>query len=259
MLLYEAIGGFKSYLLTNGYSPRTVKTYCDRLAGLLKEQDRYNLKNGIDFRKILEDLAKVKYKNHFSQYKNSLLKFAEFQKIDLPQVALDSIEEIEKQKKKKYRNLKATEYKKVDQSIKHLKNKKMKTSFQVMLSTGLRVFELEQISPSSCQVSAEAIEFQFVGKGGKVQKSNIKKSDDLELYQKTKELIEQTPEDKKLFYSAVYLQRKAKTLGFACHDLRRICSKLEYKKTKNKEAVKLKLRHTSIKTSNIYLRSKVKI
>ena len=62
-----------------------------------------------------------------------------------------------------------------------------------------------------------------------------------------------------MFYSAIYLQKEAQRLGITCHNLRRAYAKLEYKKTKSRENVRKKLRHTNIKTTNIYLRSKIKV
>jgi len=63
----------------------------------------------------------------------------------------------------------------------------------------------------------------------------------------------------KLFYSANYLQTKAIKYGFECHDLRRAYAKKEYLKTKDKGHVMEKLRHTSLKSTNIYLRSRIDI
>jgi len=87
----------------------------------------------------------------------------------------------------------------------------------------------------------------------------IERMENPKLYQTLKENIINTPHDTKIFYSANYLQRKAKGLGFTCHDLRRAFNKMEYKKHRSKSAVMKKLRHSNIKTTNIYLRSKVKL
>jgi len=79
------------------------------------------------------------------------------------------------------------------------------------------------------------------------------------VYQRVREQIENTPPDNKLFYSAIYLQNKAKKLGFKCHDLRRACAKLEYRKSKSKDEVMKKLRHSTPKTTDIYLKSRITI
>ena len=62
------------------------------------------------------------------------------------------------------------------------------------------------------------------------------------------------PNDR-VFYSVATLQKEAKKLGFKCHDLRRICAKDEYKKTKSKWKVKEKLGHEKMSNTKIYLKS----
>jgi len=126
-----------------------------------------------------------------------------------------------------------------------------------MLATGLRVSELSQITKKACLITNDRIIFSFIGKGGNEEEVFLNKQDDPKLYIAVKELIESS--DKKVFYSAIYLQTKAKELGFKCHDLRRAMAKLEYRKSKSKNVVMKKLRHSSMKNTNIYIKSKVKL
>ena len=136
---------------------------------------------------------------------------------------------------------------------------KLKLSFQTIIATGLRVSELSAISPSDCVVSNDSIVLSFIGKGRKSGIVEVLSADSPLLYERLKDLIGGTPINKKVFYSAVYLQKQAHELGFGCHDLRRVYAKLEYQKCRNKAEVSDKLRHSNTRTTDIYLKSKVKI
>ena len=255
---YDLLKKYKDYL-EKMYSHETARTYAIRLECLFEGQSLTNIISQLDIPKVISKLSEIKYKNHFSQSKNAFLHFCKFQNIVLDYEHLNTINRLEKHTHKKYRNFQALNFDEVNNKIKHIKNQKLKLSFQTMLATGLRVFELSQITPNQCFVSADEICFYFLAKGGKTEKVTIYKEDDSKLFVNLLELIEKTKKDNKLFYSAIYLQINAKKLGFKCHDLRRAYAKIEYKKTKSKELVMEKLRHTSIKTTNIYLRSKIKI
>ena len=207
---------------------------------------------------ILNKLAGIKYKNRFSQYKNAFIHFCEFKNIPLSSDTLESIKMLEKHTRKKYRQLGPINYKEIAERIKRLKNEKLKLSYQTIIATGLRISELEGIIPADCTITAETITLAFIGKGGDKGTVIIQAVEYPELCQKISELIAKTQADRKIFYSAIYLQKKAKELGFRCHDLRRICAILEYKKARKKSEVMRKLRHSNIKTTNIYLNNKIK-
>ena len=208
---------------------------------------------------MISNLQNVKYKNEFSQYKNALFYFLELQSITLTTSQLEQIKILETQTRKKYRKMDSAELVKIENTIKRLKNKKLKYSYQTLLSTGLRVSELAQIKKEDCTLSANQLIFSFIGKGGKQEQITFKREDNEKLFENLKELIKNTSLDHKLFYSANYLQQNAKSYGFECHDLRRAYAKVEYKKSKSKDQVKEKMRHTNTKTTEIYLKSKVKI
>jgi integrase len=108
-------------------------------------------------------------------------------------------------------------------------------------------------------VSDDSIVFGIIGKGAKTGTATVLSDDSPVLFERLKELIHSTDSDKKVFYSAVYLQKNASELGFGCHDLRRAFAKLEYQKCKNRAEVGEKLRHSNPRTTGIYLNSKVKI
>jgi len=257
-IIFSLLQDYRRYL-EGRYSPATASTYYKRICTLFEGQNVVSVADRPDFGRALERLAQIKYKNQFSQAKNALLKFCEFRKIALPADFVERVEELEKSTRKKYRKLKPVDYADIDRKIKGIKNQKLKISFQVLTATGLRISELAGIRFTDCTVTDEQITFGILAKGQKKESVTINKADYPQIFQRTKELIKTTPAHKKVFYSAVYLQGKAKELGFTCHDLRRACAKLEYKKTRSKNEVKKKLRHSNIKTTNIYLKSKVEI
>lgn len=215
--------------------------------------------NDIDIDKILDKLATIKHKNYFSQCKNALKQFCVFNHINLDFNSLQKIESLQHTRKKKYRKINVISYKQIVNSISHLKNEKLKLSFLTMMKTGLRVSELSQIAKKDCGINEKnIITFCFIGKGNKEQKVIVEKEEDIKYFVKLYEHIVSLKDNDKLFYSSAYLQAKAKTLNFKTIDLRRIFAHVEYKKTKSKKQVMLKMRHKCIKTTNIYLHSKIK-
>ena len=256
-LLYNELGAYRIYLESK-FSKETARTYYHRLCTLFEGQDIVDT-NNFDINKIISKLSEIEYKNHFSQAKNALFHYCEFQDITLSAETLENIKALEQNTRKKYRKFEEKDYKEIRSKISHIKNEKLKLSYQVLSVTGLRVFELSQITPSDCLVNNDFITFSFIAKGGAREDVTILKEEHLKLYQDIKKQIEKISQNKKLFYSAIYLQTKAKELGFACHDLRRVYAKLEYKKSKSKKEVMKKLRHKSIKNTNKYLKSKIKI
>ncbi|MCL2083550.1 MAG: site-specific integrase [Oscillospiraceae bacterium] len=258
MMMYEMLREYKGYLL-GSLSRATAGTYYKRLCLLFEGQPITDTARQLDVQRVIDKLGDVKYKNHFSQSKNAFLYFCEFQKIRLSANVLEKIEALAGATKKKHRKLKPVEYSHIDGKVKRLKNTRLKLSYQTMVATGLRVSELAGLSHNDCQVTAESITLHFFGKGGKTGTAVIWAGESPQLYELLKNQIADTPADKKVFYSAVYLQSKARELGFGCHDLRRAFAKLEYHKCRNKETVSEKLGHSNIRTTNIYLRSKVKV
>lgn len=261
-MLFDVIASFHKYL-EGKYAHTTVRTYANALETLLKGQNlNFNVTN-MDMEKVIEHFSKIKYKNHFSKAKNAFLLFCEFSNYPLFDFFLTEIKILEAKTVKKYRRLKALDFWEIDKKIKRIKNLKLKLSYQTIIATGLRVSELAQITIKDCAfLDSEAL-FTFTAKGGKEETIKIIKNEHEKLFDDLKKAhVMLSKKDKpttKMFYSAVYLQAKAKVLGFSCHDLRRAFAKLEYRKTKSKKEVMQKLRHSSMKNTNIYLRSKIKI
>lgn len=258
MMLYNLLTAYRSHLEAR-FSPTTARTYYDRLCLLLANQSLTETVSRLDMALILEKLATVKHKNAFSQYKNALLHFCEFQHITIPKDVQKQIEVLENECKRKYRKQRSVCYKEILNKINHIKNEKLKLSFLTMCATGLRVSELAQISPSDCVITSDGINFSFIGKGGSKESVILAKEENAKLYECLKVLIEKTNQNKKVFYSAIYVQNKAKGLNFQCHDLRRAFAKIEYKKCKSIDTVRKKMRHSQLKNTNIYLRSHIDI
>ena len=229
--------------------------YCNRIDKLIDTQNIGNL----DISLIVDKLSEIKYKNYFSQYKNAFLYFLKFQQITLSNTNKERIEMLEKNLHKKYRKLKEVDFKVIDNKIKHIRNKKLKLSYQVMAEIALRVSEVAQIQKKDCISKEDTIMLCFIGLRGNKEEVVLKRSNNEKLFFDLQELIKKTNDNNKVFYSANYLQQKAKALGFTCSDLRRASAKIEYKKTKSKKAVQKKLRHKNIKATNTCLKSKVKI
>lgn len=256
-MIYDVLGEYKKYL-AQSLSKATVQTYGNRLEWLLKDQSILDIENGFDIQPVLQSLQRIKYKNEFSQYKNALLYFLQFKNIPLSEEQSMLIKSYEENTKKKYRKQTVIDYESIKNKITHIRNKKLKLSYQTMLSTGLRVFELSQIKKNDCIINSDNLRISFIGKGGKKETVKILKQDDIKIFDELMDYINKLESNDRLFYSVNYLQQQAEELGFHCHDLRRICAKLEYKKTKSKARVKSKLRHASIKNTNRYLKSKIK-
>jgi len=256
---YDALNDYKIYLGETGLRPQTVRTYYNRMDNLLNGQNPFHILENLDIDKILDNLAKIKYKNHFSQSKNAFLYFLKLNQITLSDKQLSQIKQLEQATKKKYRRLKEREFHKIKNSINHLKNPKLKLSYQTLLETGLRVSEISQIRSKDTTITEDEIQFSFIGKGGDLEYTNILYQDNPKLFNQLKGHIKNTKPKDKLFYSSSYLQEKSRDLCFSCHDLRRACAKLAYKKTKSKTKVQEKLRHAKAKTTNIYLKSKIKM
>lgn len=257
-MLYNLLADYRAWLETK-YTHATANTYYARMCTLLKGQPVNDTAKRLNVEKVIERLAELTHKNEFSQAKSALLHFCEFQNIPLSFEDVKRIEQMQSNARKKYRKLKAVDYITIDNKIKRLKNEKLKLSFQTLTATGLRVSELAQITPVHCVLTDESLAFRFIAKGGNMNTVTLSKAEHPELYERLKKQITRTNPQKKMFYSADYLQKQAKNMGFTCHDLRRACAKLEYQKSHSKKEVQEKLRHSTIKTTNIYLNSKVSI
>ena len=213
----------------------------------------------IDVSAVLEQLNAIKYKNQYSKYKNAFLKFCDFLDIELDSKTKQTLEFMHGEKKKKYRKLKHVKLCDIKNHLRVMKDQKLRLSYEAMLRTGLRVSELCQLKKVDCLIQQGSIIFSFIGKGGAIEKAVIVEATDKRFFDDLLSLIEKTRDGDKLFYSPAYLQAKAREKNFACHDLRRVFSKLTYRDCKNINTTMKLLRHSKLKHTQIYLNSKVEI
>lgn len=253
---YNTLEDYKDFLCTC-YTKATAETYFKCMEYLLSDQYIIDCKN-INIEKLLQKLESMRYKNQYSKYKNAFLKFCEFQNIKLDNNTLLSLDIMKLDKKKKYRKLNKVRLTDIKNKIKVIRDKRLKLSYETMLATGLRVSELSQIKKADCITTENSILFRFIAKGGKKESVQISAESHKRLFNDLVKLIEDNKQEK-LFYSSNYLQKEATKRGFQCHDLRRAFAKIEYKKNRNLDKVRLSLRHKSIKNTKIYLKSKVEI
>jgi len=258
MMKYDVLLQYKKYLLSRGLRPKTAITYYHNIDNLLNGQDPFNLTENLDTLKIFESLKEIKYKSYFIQAKNALKHFCRFANINLDFKQLRFIEEAQADTKKKYRkNIKLTpsDINEIKTKIGKIKDIKLKSSYDLAIATGLRVSEVSRLNRNSSVISNDKIIFTVIVKGGNTDSVDIIKEETPILYDNLTEIINNAVLGKPLFYGTQTLQVKAKELGFKFHDLRRICAYDEYKKSKSKEQVMEKLRHSSIKNTKIYLKS----
>lgn len=258
---YDVLEEYRSFLEARR-QPTTARMYAERLNVLLEGQSITHTIEMLDINKMINNLKHARNKNEFSQYKNALLYFMESQGISLSSTQSKQIKSIQSKTHKKYRKMKEADFQQIDRTIKHLKNQKLRLSYQTIIETGLRVSELAKITKENCTLMKDVIIMNFTGKGGKgnnVEQVSISKNNNKKLFESLEQMILSTKDNARVFYSANYLQQKAQHYGFKCHDLRRACAKLEYKNSKSREQVKEKLRHSNVKTTELYLNSKVKI
>ena len=258
---YNTLARYRASLSTHaggGLAHQSAKTYYKAMCYLLKDQNIMDCKD-MDISAVVYKLEATKYKNTFSQRKNAFFKFCEFLNIELPTETKVQINKMNDSKMKKYRKAKPVTLENIKNTIRVIRDKKLKLSFEIMLNSGLRVSELSQIKKEDCAISDELVTFCFVGKGGNKEKITITKEKNERVFNNLIKYINETKEGQKIFYSTSYLQDEAKKRNFQCHDLRRAYSKLDYAEKKNIEKVREDMRHKNKQNTKRYLNSKVKI
>ena len=218
---------------------------------------------------ILNKLNSIKNKTELSQVVNSI-RFIQESNENINIITEEDLKTIIKNKKKNRH--KSYEPYHLDDALKRInkiRDEKYKLGYRLMLRSGLRVSELSSLTKDDIEVNNnEIIVTVLDGKGGKY--GEVKCLEDKYLSKKLKEFLEDKKSKEKLFYSEIAMQKKAKDLGFKCHDLRRAYSKLvkkevmkefvefneEEKEKIVEEKVRIALRHSKYETSKKYLYSK---
>ena len=218
---------------------------------------------------IINNLTKVKNKTELSQIINSIRTLKNstsyFKFID-EDILKDIIKNKCENKHKSYEPYLLSDKLK---RINKIRDEKYRLAFRLMLVSGLRVFEVENLKKDDIEINDNEIIVTVIdGKGGKY--GEVKCLEDKYLSKKLKEFLKDKTSDEKLFYTKIAMQKKAQELEFKCHDLRRAYSKLVKKNLLNElveinedekekiieEEVKIALRHSRFETSKKYLYSK---
>lgn len=251
---YAVLDNFKAFLRGRYASRATVKQYAAWASRLLEGQF-FNDLAGVNMETMAAELERqTKNRNEYSQAKNALLNFAEFAHREA------RIPALKKPKKRKYRKLKTKKLEDIKNKIHVIPDKKLTLCYKMMLATGLRVGELAGIEKRGIQaLESGGFSLIFVPKGGGTNTITIPPQEKYICKALAGILQPQNSADK-AFYSVGYLQENAKQRGFACHDLRRAFAKTTYRDSGGKLAYTAeKMRHTSPRTTKIYLESKVEI
>jgi len=251
---------YRSWLAgTGGLTNSTVLTYYKAVCFLLQDQYLLDCKQ-MDINAILDKLRATKHKGEYSKYKNAFLKLCAFLDIKLSIDIQSELDNMISEKKKKHRKLKTVKLPYIQKQIRGIRDKKLRLSFDTMLNTGLRVSELSQIKKEDCFFfDDDRMELTFIAKGGKQEKVFVQREKDKNFFNALSSFIDTCKDDEKIFYSSSYLQARAKEKGFSCHDLRRAFAKVTYRDCKDINTVQRLLRHSNIKNTKLYLKSKVKL
>ena len=257
MLKYNELQAYRKWL-ENSHASSTALTYYKAMDYLLNNQHIIDC-SAMDINLVIENMRDLKYKNQYAKYKNAFLKFCDFKGIALDINLLNELKDMNETKLRKHRSSKPIKLQDIKNHIKVIRNKRLKLSYETMLATGLRVSELAGITKDATIVTDADITFAFIAKGGACETVIIDKSENAKLFIDLTQLIKSTKQEKPIFYSAGYLQSKACDMGFTCHDLRRAFALLKYRQCKDLDTTRAYLRHKNIKTTKLYLKSKVDI
>lgn len=147
--------------------------------------------------------------------------------------------------------------------INALRNQKLKLALRIQLASGLRIFEVANLSPEDFAFGEKGCIKITVreGKGGKARKVECQDtwlSANLQSY-----LSKWDKNEDVLFYKESYLKKKAGELGILTHDLRRLNAKQRYREKKEagethreaRRAVQKQLGHTQTKITDAYIGS----
>lgn len=263
ILIYDLIDNLEEELRKKKLRDNTIRCYKSAFHNFIKDIN-YN-----DEKIVLDKLNKVKNKTELSQIINSIrtLKDLNYSFDFLDEEKLKSI--IKNKENNKHKNYEPYELKDALRKINALRNDKYKLAYRLMTVSGLRVFEISNLTKNNIRFENDKIIISVIdGKGGK--NAEVECLEDKYLNEKLKKFLEGKSSEEKVFYSKSILQEKAKKLNFKCHDLRRAYSKLVKKKLLNElveveedkkekiieEEVKTALRHSKFETSKKYLYSK---
>lgn len=258
----EILNTFRRQLATvNGLSEQTKKKYYHAVKKLLCSMEFESVAE-LKPEQLLQQLKSLKTKNDVSAAKNGLLQMKKcFPDLRLPSEKEFKNISIHKRniKKRKFDPVKLDTIKR---KINKVSNIKLRHGYNLMLDTGLRVFEVEQITKSSFRPEGEKLFIKIDHAKGNVEK--VVEVTQPRLKERLLEFIKPLEENEKVFYSKTYMQNVAANYGFECHDLRRAYARVQHKAISQEigayaanEEVRKLLNHASMKNTKKYLRRKI--
>lgn len=145
--------------------------------------------------------------------------------------------------------------------VNRLGNERLKLAFRLQFRSGLRISEIAALEKEDI-LFGDAGRIALNVRNGKGRKSRrVDVVNDLYLYKRLKEHIEELEGHEPLFYSESYLKKKAVEHDIKTHDLRRINSRDRFRKETQvgsgkrqaRRAVSQQLGHEDPATTSIYL------
>lgn len=257
---YDVLHAFREWLdQDQELAANTKKKYYQSVKNVLANTD-FDRPDELSPEVIERGIKALKTKNDVSAAKRGFEYFARY----CPELRLpDSLGEISKHKRNyKKRKWEPLDLDKLQRTINSLSNKKLKYAYRLMLATGLRVSEVEQIRKQD--ITIEGDEIQLFIASTKNGSSVTVGCQEPYLIEKLTAFLSDMEDHDKVFYSASTMQTEAQSHGFECHDLRRSFAKMKYRELKPEIGsyravgeVRELLRHQSCRTTKIYLRRKI--
>lgn len=211
---------------------------------------------------ISDELRSLKTKNDVSAAKRGLL----YMNVLFPQMKLpDDIETISKKKRNRSkREFKTTSLKEIKGKLCNVKNSNYKLAYDLMLESGLRVSEIEQVQSEDISLQPDGTVQVFIesAKGGKSTTKILEPG----AFANKIAIASQSNQKEFIFPSSSSLQAEALRLGFECHDLRRAYARVKHKELratmgayKANEEVRKLLGHKEMRTTKRYLKRRIEV
>ncbi|SFS08009.1 site-specific integrase [Anaeromicropila populeti] len=260
---FDILEDYKQYVQEHTKSPQTAKKYYSAVKNLFADI-QFNHLQEIEQEYLKGKLSTLKTKNEFSAAKNGLKLLHQFDStLKLPDEAFFKENSLHKKNHRKKAEPIYTD--ETMRKVNQIQNKKLKLAYRLAVISGLRVFELEALTPEDFDFQEDGTISVNVrnGKGGKNGIVYCRK--DNYVFQELKKYIQENGKaDTRLFYSEEYMREKANDLGLECHDFRRIYAFLHRKELKESgmntydanKIVQENMRHSRFKTTRRYLYGK---
>ena len=260
---FDILEEFKDYVKDNVKSAETARKYYGAVKKLLDGIQFNNLQE-IE-REVLEQrLSLITGKNSFSAAKCGLKLLKEFDhNLDIPDESFFRATSAHKKNHRK-NGKHEINVSRIERTVNQISDKKLMLAYRLALISGLRVSELEALTPKDISLDNRKITVTVQhGKGDKQRIVNC--MEDTYLYDKLSEYMKTLNAEQKMFYAEETMRKNAWELGLECHDFRRIYA-FSHKKFLKKEEklsnyqankiIQSNLGHARYKTTKRYLYGK---